>query len=73
MGFRLRTKDDQAATAVATARWAEVAQQVTHGYARLEHLPLDEAAETAWLMTPGGMSREEIARRLAARRHGDLA
>lgn len=68
MGIRWRSQDDHEARAEATSRWNEAAESVTERFQHLNELPLDEAVEAALLRTPGNVSREELARRIAASR-----
>ena len=68
MGIRWRSQDDQAAAAAANSRWTEAAETVAGRFQQLNDLPLDQAVEIALMRTPGNMSREELARRMAAGR-----
>ncbi len=68
MGISWRREDDHAATVAATSRWTEAAETVTERFQRFAELPLDEAVEAALIRAPGNMSRDELARRIAASR-----
>lgn len=68
MGIRWGSRADREATAEATSRWSETAATVDERFQELNGLPLDEAVEAALIRTPGNMSREELARRIAASR-----
>jgi hypothetical protein len=68
MGIGWRRDDHHLATAAATSRWAETAETLSERFQRFDALPLDEAVDAALMGTPGNMSREELARRMAASR-----
>jgi hypothetical protein len=67
MGIRWRGQDDNT-TAVASSRWNEAADTVAERFQQLQDLPLDEAVDVALMRTPGNISREDLARRMAASR-----
>ena len=67
MGIRWRGQDDSTA-AVASSRWNEAAATVAERFQHLNDLPLDEAVDVALMRTPGNISREDLARRMAASR-----
>jgi hypothetical protein len=71
MGFGWRRQGDQATTEATTSRWTEAAASVTDRFQRFHELPLDEAVEAALVRAPGNMSRDELARRIAASREVD--
>ena len=68
MGIGWRRDEHHTAIAAATSRWAETAEHLSQRFHRFDALPLDEAVDAALLGTPGNMSREELARRMAASR-----
>ena len=67
MGINWRGQDDNT-SAEATSRWHDAARTVAERFQDLKDLPLEEAVEVALIRTPGGMSREELTRRMAAAR-----
>jgi hypothetical protein len=68
MALGWRRRDEHSATVVATSRWAETADRLSERFQRFDALPLDEAVDEALVGTPGNMSRDELARRMAASR-----
>jgi hypothetical protein len=68
MGIGWRRDEHNTAMAAATSRWAETAEHLSQRFHRFDDLPLDEAVDAALIATPGNLSREELARRMAASR-----
>jgi hypothetical protein len=71
VGISWRRQDGQAAAGAATSRWTEAVETVTDRFRRFHELPLDEAVDAALMRAPGNMSRDELARRIAASRGVD--
>ena len=68
MAINWGRRGDRDGDEVAMSRWAQAVEGVSERFAAFDHMPLDEAVETALLRTPGNMSREELTRRLSERR-----
>lgn len=53
---------------VARTRWEQAAESLTDRFSSVDHLPLAEAVEVVLMAAPAHWSREELTRRIAARR-----